>query len=198
MCFGGEEFLSARRFFRAERAARRHFLFLRCAFLLFFRLSSCKNARNVYNEGDVSCCTDTSAIRNPDIRYINILRKESLYMKLRPPAIPLITVDPYFSVWSPTEKLYDSETMHWTGKPNALRGTVTVDGEVFRFMGLGEEPTLTQTDFTYNALSTYYTFRGKKIELKLCFTTPLLPDDLSLLSRPVSYLRLSSSSLDVK
>ena len=119
-------------------------------------------------------------------------------MKLRPPAIPLITVDPYFSVWSPTEKLYDSETMHWTGKHNALRGTVTVDGEVFRFMGLGEEPTLTQTDFTYNALSTYYTFRGKKIELKLCFTTPLLPDDLSLLSRPVSYLRLSASSLDGK
>lgn len=119
-------------------------------------------------------------------------------MKLRPPAIPLITVDPYFSIWSPSDKLYDSETMHWTGKPNALRGTVTVDGEAFRFMGLGDEPVIEQTDFTYNALSTYYTFRNEKIELKLCFTTPLLPDDLALLSRPVSYLRACALSADGK
>ena len=61
-------------------------------------------------------------------------------MKLRPPAFPLITVDPYFSVWSHSDELYSSDTVHWTDDPNPLKGTVTVDGETFRFMGMTKDP----------------------------------------------------------
>ena len=56
-------------------------------------------------------------------------------MKLRPPAIPLITCDPYFSVWAPHEKLNFKATEHWTGATNSLCGYVDIDGEVFRFLG---------------------------------------------------------------
>ena len=56
-------------------------------------------------------------------------------MKLRPPAIPLITVDPYFSVWSVNDRLNEGTTRHWTGSPNTIEGTVTVNGKEYVFMG---------------------------------------------------------------
>ena len=117
-------------------------------------------------------------------------------MNLRAPAIPLITVDPYFSVWSPTDKLYDSTTMHWTGKPNTIIGTVTIDGEEYRFMGAGDTPVIEQTGCLIDALSTRYTFENTAIRLEVTFLTPLLPYDLYLMSRPVSYMHTDWQPLD--
>ncbi len=54
---------------------------------------------------------------------------------LRPPAYPLITHDPYFSIWSNTDQLNESATRHWTGKPQALEGIIDVDGVQYQFLG---------------------------------------------------------------
>lgn len=62
---------------------------------------------------------------------------------LRPPAYPLITIDPYTSGWSFTDNLYDGPVKHWTGTNFSFVGAVKVDGEVYRFMGTEETPLVT-------------------------------------------------------
>ncbi|WP_199269789.1 glutaminase family protein [Mucilaginibacter lacusdianchii] len=54
------------------------------------------------------------------------------------PAYPLITHNPYFSIWSNTDTLNKSVTHHWTGQEQSLLGVVKVDNQFYRFMGQAE------------------------------------------------------------
>jgi len=120
-------------------------------------------------------------------------------MKLRAPSVPLITVDPYFSVWSPADKLTDTATEHWTGKPNTIVGTAIIDGKEYIFMGQSNKPgadVMKQTALDITALTTVYKFEAGGIELTADFCTPLLPDDYYYFTRPISYLKLSYKPID--
>ena len=118
-------------------------------------------------------------------------------MKLRAPSIPLITVDPYFSVWSPSENINYKEAQHWTGAKNDLRGCVVIDGEEYSFLGYYRNAKkIKQTSLEIDALSTKCTFENDKIKLSVRFITPLIPDDLTLLTRPVSYMGVTYEKKD--
>lgn len=110
--------------------------------------------------------------------------------EFRPPAIPLVTSDPYFSIWSMRDRLTDDATRHWTGAEHPLTALVRVDGKTYRIMGdaPAELPAMTQVSVRVWPLRTIYEFAGDGIRLRLTFLTPLLPRNLDVLARPVTYL----------
>jgi hypothetical protein len=117
---------------------------------------------------------------------------------LRPPSVPLIACDPYFSVWSPHDRLNDGGTTHWTGKPHKLECVIHIDGKPHQVMGKPGEgrPALPQIQLEVLPTRTIYSFSGSGISLRLTFTTPALPEDIDLLSRPVTYVTHEVVSLD--
>lgn len=54
---------------------------------------------------------------------------------LRMPSVPVFVNDPYFSVWSPYDRLTDGPVRHWTGNEKTVTGLLRVDGALYRFMG---------------------------------------------------------------
>ena len=118
----------------------------------------------------------------------------------RPPAVPLVACDPYFSLWSAADKLTDADTTHWTGKARQLTGLVKIDGKNFRVMGVepANVPALPQTKLDVLPTRTIYAFETNGVRLTLTFMTPMLPDDLDVLSRPVTYLTWEARSTDGK
>lgn len=117
-------------------------------------------------------------------------------MKMRMPSVPLITVDPYFSVW--TDNINKHTPTHWTAKENTIVGTVNIDGAVYRFLGDSDDEAMGLISLDADAFSTTAIYECAGIRLTAKFTSPMLVTDLYYASRPVSYLKLSYESTDEK
>ncbi|MCX6238866.1 MAG: DUF4965 domain-containing protein [Bacteroidia bacterium] len=124
----------------------------------------------------------------------------SFSQQFRPPSVPLVAHDPYFSIWSPANNLYDSETVHWTGKEQPMHSIVRIDGKAYRLMGSQptEMETVKQTSVNVFPTHTVYSFQNESVKIQLVFTTPALVSKLDVLSRPVTYLTWNIKSVDGK
>ncbi len=118
----------------------------------------------------------------------------------RPPAVPLVTNDPYLSIWSETDHLNDAGTVHWTKHPMSLVSLIRVDGKAFRLMGYDptDVPAFPQVGVSVTPTRSIYQFEDSAVHVTMTFTTAALPHDLNVLARPVSYLAWSVKSVDGK
>ena len=112
---------------------------------------------------------------------------------VRPPAVPLVSVEPHFSLWSCADNLYDRETLHWTGARQPLSIFLDADGVTYRLCGVGDRkglelPVLPQVSCRVGATVTSYRFAKGALAAEVDFTTPRLTDDLDVFSRPVTYV----------
>jgi len=118
----------------------------------------------------------------------------------RPPAVPLVTFDPYLSIWSGADRLTDDSTRHWTRREHSLVSLLRVDGKVFRLMGKdpAETPAFPQKSVQVLPTRTIYEFDDGQIHCTLTFLRPALPHDLDALALPLTYLNWQVRSVDGK
>ncbi len=116
-----------------------------------------------------------------------------------PFSLKIISHDPYFSIWSPSDNLNDSWTKHWTGANHEICGIVRIDGKPYCYLGNPRGfDKLPQTSVTVLPTRTIYTFEADGVQLTLTFLTPALPQKLDILSRPVTYICYNVASIDGK
>lgn len=114
----------------------------------------------------------------------------------RLPAFPLITNDPYFSIWSNTDIPTQGDTCHWAGERKRLTGKLTIDGVSYRFMGLFDDPAMETTDITVTPTRTRYTFAAGGVILTLSFTAALDLTDFDLMSTPITFIDFALKAED--
>lgn len=157
-----------------------------------FGIDICRNV--FYNR----CTTKRKALIfsvSADVKNISELRIAVKVMKADGkkrilPAYPLFVKDPYFSIWSAGDELNKSDTCFWQGDEKPLYGIVVADGVKYCFMGVRSDCTaMEQIDLSVSAFSTAYVFSTDSFDLRAEFISPLLLDDIELLSCPVCYLK---------
>ena len=84
------------------------------------------------------------------------------------------------------------------GKPNTLTAYARIDGKSHRIMGRDRQAgnELAQMRLEVLPTRTVYEFAGGGVTVGVTFFTPALPDDLDVLSRPLTYIQWSAASSD--
>ena len=145
--------------------------------------------------GSISTSASVHFLRDCLLAAPAILAASLAVAQQRPPAVPLVVHNPYFSVWSMADKLTGQNTKHWTGREQPIYGLARIDGKTWRFMGEDprEVPAMEQTSLEVTPTHTTYQFQAGGVSLTVSFFTPAFPKDLDVLSRPVTYLTISAT-----
>ena len=119
----------------------------------------------------------------------------------RPPAIPLITADPFMQTFIQGDTSTSDTVRHWDGAAKQTLGLVRIDGNVYGFLGdVGSLlPVLTQRSLVVDATRTTFQLELPGVlALNLTFLQTAFTDDIYRLARPVYYVTTSVAALDGK
>lgn len=120
----------------------------------------------------------------------------------RPPAVPLVTIDPYLNIWSVNDDVTDGYSVYWTLEdPKEFRAILRVDGVSSRLLGSSSSmPSAAAKQISVKVwpTRTSYLFEDEQstVQVTVEFTTPLLPQQWEVSSRPVTYVTFTVTSLD--
>ena len=121
----------------------------------------------------------------------------------RPPSTPILSQSPLINVFSPYDSLNDGDVTHWTGSSMDMFSGVRVDGQFYLLMG-NPCPSwnatcltkATQTGLSVFATQTVFTFAAGPVAVTATFTSPQIPGDYDLMSRPCHYFTYSFVATD--
>ena len=116
----------------------------------------------------------------------------------RLPALPLIANDPYFSVWMPSDTLNGAESIHWAGEPKPLIGFIQIDGTDYAYLGKTGKLRMKTISVEVTPTRTISVLEAGGISLTVTFWTPALPDDLDVLSTPITLVDYAVKATDGK
>ncbi len=116
----------------------------------------------------------------------------------RPPAVPLVTYNPFLSIWSESNHLNDATTKHWTRHDHSLVSLIRIDGKTYRLMGAEPKtaPAFAQKSVEVLPTRSIYEFEDAGVHVTMTFMQPALPDDLDVYSRPLSYITWNVRACD--
>ncbi len=100
-------------------------------------------------------------------------------------------------MWSFSDNLFDSDTVHWSGSPLGFHGLIDIDNaQTFRFLGTlpSSVPALVQNKVVVQPRRTIYTFSTptNTVELVVQFSQPTAIED------PYTYITFNVRTLDQK
>ena len=128
----------------------------------------------------------------------DVLIVESAGEEFRLPAVPLVTYNPFLSIWSEADHLNDATTKHWTRHAHSLVSLIRIDGQTYRLMGAQPKnaPAFTQKSVAVLPTRSIYEFEDAGVHVTMTFMQPALPEDLDVYSWPLSYITWKVRSCD--
>lgn len=116
----------------------------------------------------------------------------------RLPAIPLITSDPYFSIWMPSDVFTCIDTIHWCGDKKPIQIVMDIDGKQVSFLGHNRDCEAELNELVVTPTTTRFVESFGGVQMEIEFITPALPDKPDLMSMPVTLVSFLLANTDGK
>lgn len=117
---------------------------------------------------------------------------------MKVPSIPIVTNDPYFSIWCNADHLTDTDTSHWTGQKKKIRIMACIDNTCYRLLGLGDSLAAEQVSLDVYATRTIATLCIEGVEFTIIFCSPMLLDKPDIFSVPASCIQVVAKHTEGK